>query len=88
MITIKNSQRTIEVDTQKLEQSAQTILKELGYEGYDLGIWLTTNKTIHSYNKTYRKKTNQPTFCRSRIINWNRAKKLNRLMMKTKMWVI
>ncbi|NBO99597.1 MAG: rRNA maturation RNase YbeY [Proteobacteria bacterium] len=60
MITIKNSQRTIEVDTQKLEQSAQTILKELGYEGYDLGIWLTTNKTIHSYNKTYRKK-DKPT---------------------------
>lgn len=60
MITIKNSQRTIEVDTQKLEKSAQTILKELGYEGYDLGIWLTTNKTIHSYNKTYRKK-DKPT---------------------------
>jgi probable rRNA maturation factor len=28
----------------------------LHYEDYDLGIWLTTNKTIRYYNKTYRHK--------------------------------
>lgn len=60
MITIKNTQRSFEVDTKKLEESAQTILNELGYSGFDLGIWLTTNKTIHSYNKQYRNK-DKPT---------------------------
>ena len=60
MITIKNTQRNHTVDTQHIEQTAQTIITELGYSDFDLGIWLTTNKTIHSYNKMYRKK-NKPT---------------------------
>jgi len=56
MITIKNSQRTFKVSTNKLKKSAELILKELGYDGFDLGIWLTTNNTIRSYNKEYRKR--------------------------------
>jgi len=60
MITIKNTQRNHTVDTKHIEQTAQTIITELGYSDFDLGIWLTTNKTIHSYNKMYRKK-NKPT---------------------------
>lgn len=60
MITIKNTQRTCEVDVKHLQKSAQTILNELGYAGFDLGIWLTTNKTIHKYNKEYRDK-DKPT---------------------------
>lgn len=56
MIIIKNTQRTFKINTAKLKKSAESILKELGYEGFDLGIWLTTNKMIRSYNKEYRKK--------------------------------
>jgi probable rRNA maturation factor len=60
MITIKNTQRSHTVDAKHIEKTAQTIITELGYSDFDLGIWLTTNKTIHSYNKMYRKK-NKPT---------------------------
>jgi rRNA maturation RNase YbeY len=60
MITIKNTQRKINIDTEQLKRDAQTILNALDYADYDLGIWLTTNKTIHRYNVTYRKK-DKPT---------------------------
>lgn len=56
MITIKNTQRKISVNVKQLEKDAQTILRILHYEKYDLGIWLTNNKTIRSYNRTYRNK--------------------------------
>jgi probable rRNA maturation factor len=56
MITIKNTQRKIRLDVKQLHKDAQTILRILRYEDYDLGIWLTTNKTICYYNKTYRHK--------------------------------
>lgn len=32
------------------------MLISLGYEDFDLGIWLTTNRTIKNYNKRFRKK--------------------------------
>lgn len=60
MIVLRNTQRTIFVDTKKLRRDAQTVLDALDYHDFDLGIWLTTNKTIHRYNKTYRKK-DKPT---------------------------
>ncbi len=56
MITIKNTQRTHTIDLEKVKNDAQTILLELGYQDFDLGIWFTTNKTIRFYNKTYRNK--------------------------------
>ena len=56
MITIKNTQRTFKIDEQKIIQTSEIILKELSYDNFDLGIWLTTNKTIRSYNKDYRNK--------------------------------
>lgn len=56
MITIKNSQRTIAVDSALLKKQAQKILDLLDYPDFDLGIWLTTNKTIRAYNCTYRNK--------------------------------
>ena len=56
MILIKNSLRKITVDTKQLQHDAQTVLDALDYGDYDLGIWLTTNKTIRDYNKTYRGK--------------------------------
>jgi rRNA maturation RNase YbeY len=60
MITIKNKQRKIVINTKKLKQDAQKILDALDYADYDLGIWLTTNKIIHRYNKEYRHK-DKPT---------------------------
>ncbi len=60
MITIRNTQRKFIVDTQRIEKTAQIILDELKYSDYDLGIWLTTNSTIHAYNKQYRAK-DKPT---------------------------
>lgn len=56
MITIKNTQRKIRIDVKQLYKDAQTILRILHYDDYDLGIWLTTDKTIRHYNKTYRHK--------------------------------
>jgi len=60
MILIKNTQRKIKFSQEKLNQDAQQVLRILGYEDYDLGIWITTNSTIHKYNKEYRKK-DKPT---------------------------
>lgn len=60
MINIKNTQRTFRVSNRKITQQASTMLKALGYDNFDLGIWFTTNKTIHRYNKEYRDK-DKPT---------------------------
>lgn len=60
MILIKNRQRTIPVDTDKLKQNIQTILDHLQYTDFDIGVLLTTNATIHRYNKLYRDK-DKPT---------------------------
>lgn len=60
MITIRNTQRKIKIDVVKLKKDAQTILDALDYSDFDLGIWLTSNKTIREYNKKYRDK-DKPT---------------------------
>lgn len=56
MISLKNTQRTFKVQLKSVEKTAQAILDYLDYSDFDLGIWLTTNKTIRHYNKTYRNK--------------------------------
>lgn len=56
MIVIKTRLKNHGLDIKEIEHQATVILKELGYADFDLGIWLTTNKTIRDYNKTYRKK--------------------------------
>lgn len=56
MITIKNTQRKIALDVEALYQDAQRILCSLSYQDFDLGIWLTTNRTIREYNKNFRNK--------------------------------
>ncbi len=56
MITIKNNQRKIDVDTTQIKKDTQKLLNALGYADFDLGIWLTTNPTIKKYNRDYRKK--------------------------------
>jgi len=60
MITIKQTQRSINFSTSVFKKKAEFILSELGYKDFDLGIWLTTNKTIQKYNQLYRNK-NTPT---------------------------
>lgn len=60
MITIRNTQRTIKIDVNQLKKDAQIILDALDYSDFDLGIWLTSNKMIRSYNKEYRDK-DKPT---------------------------
>ncbi len=56
MITIRNTQRKITIDTNKLKQDAQKLLDLLDYSDFDLGIWLTTDRTIREYNRNYRNK--------------------------------
>ncbi len=60
MITIKNTQRTVKVNTKHVRALIKKILQEIGYPNFDIGIWFTTNKTIQRYNKNYRK-INEPT---------------------------
>jgi len=60
MILIKNKIRKISVNTNTLKKDAQKLLDVLRYSNFDLGILLTTNKTIRKYNKQYRGK-DKPT---------------------------
>ncbi len=54
MITIKQTQRSIPFAAKTFQKKAQFILDQLKYSDFDLGIWLTTNKTIQKYNKDFR----------------------------------
>jgi probable rRNA maturation factor len=56
MIKIKNSQKKISFDAKQYQTKAQKILTHLGYDDFDLGILLTTEKTIQKYNKDFRNK--------------------------------
>lgn len=56
MILLKNKQKKIDIDTQKLIDQAAHITALCGYADFDLGIWLTTNATIKKYNAMYRDK--------------------------------
>jgi rRNA maturation RNase YbeY len=60
MILIKNKQRKIKVDIKKLHASVEKMLDVLGYQDFDLGILLTTNRTIRKFNKQFRGK-DKPT---------------------------
>lgn len=56
MIKIKNSQKKISFDVKQYHSKAEKILNYLGYDDFDLGILLTTEKTIQKYNKDFRDK--------------------------------
>jgi rRNA maturation RNase YbeY len=60
MINFKNSQHSIKIDAAQLKKDVQTFLSALGYEDFDLGIWITTDATIKKYNREYRHK-DKPT---------------------------
>ena len=54
MITIKNNLRKTTFCDAQLFKKAQRILLHLNYANYDLGIKLTTDKTIKKLNKQFR----------------------------------
>lgn len=60
MITIRNQQRKIKLDTAKLKNHAQIVLDNLGYHDFDLFILLVNEPTMHAYNFDYRQK-DKPT---------------------------
>ena len=60
MILIKNTQRTIPLNLTNIRKDVALVLRKLGYEDFDIGIWFTTNTTIQRYNNTFRHK-NKPT---------------------------
>jgi probable rRNA maturation factor len=60
MIVVRNLQRKIKVDVDKLKADAQIILDTLDYSDFDLAIMLVNNKTMHAYNKEYRQQ-DKPT---------------------------
>lgn len=60
MVTVKNNVRSIPFSTQNFLKKAEALLEFLDYQDFDLGIWLTTNRTIQKYNKKFRHK-DKPT---------------------------
>jgi rRNA maturation RNase YbeY len=60
MVTVKQTQRSIPFSAKTFQKKAEFILEQLKYSDFDLGIWLTSNKTIQKYNKEYRNK-DKPT---------------------------
>lgn len=60
MVTVRQTQRSVVFSATTYQKKAELILKTLGYTDFDLGIWLTTDRTIQQYNNQYRHK-NKPT---------------------------
>jgi rRNA maturation RNase YbeY len=60
MVLIKNKLQKIKLNTKKLQKHAEKILKALKYDDFDIGILITTNKTIQKFNQKFRSK-NKPT---------------------------
>lgn len=60
MITIKNTQRSIKINTTQLRKQVENILHAVKYPDFDLGIWITTDPTIRKFNAQYRHK-DKPT---------------------------
>jgi probable rRNA maturation factor len=56
MIVIRNRQRTIIIDVEMLMRDAQNILRYVQYEDYDLSIVITNDRTMRTYNRTFRQK--------------------------------
>jgi rRNA maturation RNase YbeY len=56
MILIKNTQRSVSLDIEKIRKDAERILEILKYKDFDLGIWFTSEATIREYNRDYRNK--------------------------------
>ena len=58
MISIKNNQKVILFSVNEYRKKAEIILQYLGYQVFDLGIQLTTDRTMQKYNYQFRKQNN------------------------------
>lgn len=56
MVLIKNTQKSVPISPALLHRFVVRALEELGYGDFDVGIWLTSNRTIRAFNAQYRKK--------------------------------
>lgn len=56
MIKIINRQKKVPIKNNFLESFVKKALDLLGYPGWDIGIWITNNRTIRKYNLEYRNK--------------------------------
>jgi probable rRNA maturation factor len=61
MITIKNTQRTATINIAYITRDIEHLLHITGYTDFDIGVWITTDRTIRMYNKKYRKKNTATT---------------------------
>ncbi len=60
MILIKNRQRKIDINLDHLTTILECMIEEIGYKNFDVGVLLTTNQSIRTYNKEFRKQ-DKPT---------------------------
>ena len=60
MIKITNRQRKIKIDMRAIRRDLTRLLEILGYKHFDLGLLITTNKSIQKYNREFRHK-DKPT---------------------------
>ncbi len=56
VITIHNRQRKIPLNVPWMQRIVKKILSLIEYEDFDIGMLITTNKTIRRYNREYRHK--------------------------------
>ncbi len=56
MIYLKNSQRSVSVNTEALRRDAEHLLQYLELQDHDLSIWITNDRTIRRFNKQFRNK--------------------------------
>lgn len=57
MILIKKSRCVSDISRVTVKEIVQFLLRELGYQDFDIGIWFTTDNIIARFNKTYRGKS-------------------------------
>mmetsp|Transcript_28367 Transcript_28367/g.84933 ORF Transcript_28367/g.84933 Transcript_28367/m.84933 type:complete len:198 (-) Transcript_28367:15-608(-) len=53
-VLVRNTQRTIPVDTAALESYTRHLLQTLGCGDFDVGLWLTTDATVRKLNTQFR----------------------------------
>lgn len=56
MITVSCRQRSLPCSTERITLFMEELLRVLRYPDFDVGILLTTNKTIRRYNREFRNK--------------------------------
>eukprot|EP00612_Vaucheria_litorea_P006847 CAMPEP_0171472556 /NCGR_PEP_ID=MMETSP0946-20130122/1344_1 /TAXON_ID=109269 /ORGANISM="Vaucheria litorea, Strain CCMP2940" /LENGTH=232 /DNA_ID=CAMNT_0012002207 /DNA_START=53 /DNA_END=748 /DNA_ORIENTATION=+ len=54
-VTIRNTQRKYDIDTNRLERDLSEIKRLIGYDKWDCHLWLTTDATVKKLNRQFRK---------------------------------